>query len=378
MNDILVEVKKSKSQMIYILFKNNIYFKYIKGDNDKHYIKIAKKDYAKLKSKIKKTKIKKYYGKKGIRVFLFKNYIFLLSCLWGVLLLILLSRTIFSVSIISSNEDLIHSLASDLENHNIKKYGRVKSYEEINKIKKELLANHQKELEWLEIKRNGTGYEILLTERIVIEKNNKSTDPRHIVALKDALIKHIEASKGDVVKEVNDYVKKGEIIISGNLYKNEQLISNLHAEGKIYGEVWYIVKTTVPFTYIEYVKTDETINHYYIEIFGKKMTLSGKYETEYAMSETETIIDKPYLFFKLKKEKKEIYEYKEFKITKEQAYEEAIKRSDKGIKNKLKSGERIVNKKVLNINTQSSKIEIETFYNVYENITDILLISESE
>ena len=232
-------------------------------------------------------------------------------------------------------------------------------------------------MEWLEIKRDGTKYEVLLTER-VIKNNIKSDTPRNIVSSKDALIRHIDASNGVILKDVNDYVKKGEVIISGDLYKGDKYIKSIHASGNVYGEVWYTVKTTVPYKYIEYVRNGKAINHYYIELFGIKMTLFGKYETNNSMNTTKVLIDKPYLGLKLVKEKKELYDYKEFIVSKDEAYKEAIKRSDKSILNKLNKDEYIISKKVLNNSLMSSKIELVIFYKVYENITDSITIEEKK
>lgn len=376
MNNIMIRViEKNKYKLIETLINKNIYFNYIKSDDNKHYIIININNLKEIKKKYK-VKIINYYGKKRIEKFIKKNYLFLLSFLWGLILLYMLSRTIFGVEIKTDNNELKEILILELDNYDIKKYGRVKSYKKITEIKNKIIKNNNDSIEWLEIKRDGTKYEVLLTERIIVKKEEKDKTPRHIVALKDALIKNIVSSNGDVIREVNDYVKKGEIIISGDIYKYDKLINRVHAEGMVYGEVWYLVKTTVPFKYIEYVRTGEIINHYYVEIFDNKMTLLGKYDTNESMSTKKILIDKPYLNFKLIKESKELYEYKEFKINKEEAQTEAIKRSDKGIKNKLRENEYIISKKVLNIYPNTDKIEVEIFYKVYENITDTLRVEE--
>ena len=62
------------------------------------------------------------------------------------------------------------------------------------------------------------------------------------------------------------------------------------------------------------------------------------------------------------------YEYKEFIINEKEAYNEAIKRSDIKIKNMLDNDEHIISKNVLKKEVFSSKIKVEVFYKVYENI----------
>ena len=80
------------------------------------------------------------------------------------------------------------------------------------------------------------------------------------------------------------------------------------------------------------------------------------------------LVDKPYLFFKLMKESKELYNYKEVNLNSESAFKEALERADKSISNKLDTNEYIIERKVLKKDVFSSKIDIELFYRVYENI----------
>ena len=55
--------------------------------------------------------------------------------------------------------------------------------------------------------------------------------------------------------EVNDYVHKGDIIISGDIKKDEELLKKVCARGKVYAEVWYMVNVSIPITKEERIKT---------------------------------------------------------------------------------------------------------------------------
>ena len=177
------------------------------------------------------------------------------------------------------------------------------------------------------------------------------------------------SSSGVKLKDVNDYVKKGEVLISGNIIKGEDtLITQVRAKGKVYAEVWYTVNITIPFNYVEYVETGKVINHYYLDIAGKKFTLIGKYDSNFTMNTKDLVLEKPYLFFKLYKETKREYKYKEFNINENEAYKEALKRSENKIKSKLNDNEYIISKKVLKKEVFRSKMNIEVFFKVYENI----------
>ena len=375
MNRIQIEIEKNEyNDLVKYLIKNNIYFDYLDIKNKVTLI-ININDFKKIKTLFKNIKIKKYYGLNKIKNFLKKHYILIISFILVYLLLLILSNVIFNIEIISNNKDLKTRINLYLEENGIKKYKFMKSNEELNEIKKIILEGNKDSLEWIEIERIGTKYKIELTERVINEENNDNT-PRNLIAKKDALIKYIVTEKGTKIKEVNELVKKGDIIISGEVIQNDEVKSIVSAKGKVYGEVWYTVNVTVPFKHVHYEKTGDVINHIYMDIFGKKITLIGQFKTNKSMNTKKVILDKPYLFFKIVSEQKELYDYTTHTLTEKEALTEAIKRSDKSINDKLNENEYIIEKKVLKNNTYSSKIELEIFYRVYESIESYQNIEE--
>jgi similar to stage IV sporulation protein len=182
---------------------------------------------------------------------------------------------------------------------------------------------------------------------------------------------------GEKLKEENEYVKKGEVIISGDVYKDEEIVSSTDAKGEVYAEVWYKAKIIVPLTYKEKVKNKE-INHYYLELFNKQITITGYYKKEGLDSETKLILDKPYLPFKLYKEKLIEYKEKEVTITEEEALQKTLKLSENEIKKNLDIEEYIISKNVLKNELKSSKMYIEVFFKVYENIGTTSIKEEKE
>jgi len=355
------------SDLIKILLNKNIYYSSLNIKEEYITLKINKEDYKYLRRELKTIEIVKYLGIDGIKSFIKKHYIIIISFIITYIMLLILSNIIFDIQIITNNNELKRVINLYLEDYDIKKYKFVKSNKELTKIKEKILEENKTTLEWIEIERIGTTYKVNLTERIINEKNEdiKTSD---IVAKKDAMIMYVIAKNGTKIKEINEIVKKGEVIISGNIIKDENIVDTVRAKGEVYGEVWYTVTSAVPFKHTEYESTGEKISHIYIDLFGKKITLMGKYDTKESLNETKVLIDKPYLFFKVMKEEKNLYKYVTHNLTEKEAYEEALKRADKSINAKLASGEHIIDKKVLKNNTYSSKIELEIFYRVYESI----------
>ena len=366
-NKVKIIVYENSNKFLNYLVYHSIYYEDLTL-NDNYILTIDYEDYKKI-SRRYKTKIIKYYGKRFIINYLDTNKYMLISLFISFLVLYLLTNTIFKININTNDEKLYNLINNSLKENNISIYKRKKSFKELKKIKNKILKNNEDSLEWIEIKEKGCIYNVELTARVKNKENNSDNNPKDIVASKDGLIKYITSSSGVKLKDVNDYVKKGEVLISGNIIKGEDtLITQVRAKGKVYAEVWYTVNITIPFNYVEYVETGKVINHYYLDIAGKKFTLIGKYDSNFTMNTKDLVLEKPYLFFKLYKETKREYKYKEFNINENEAYKEAIKRSENKIKSKLNDNEYIISKKVLKKEVFRSKMNIEVFFKVYENI----------
>ncbi len=365
---VLVSIKDDKYlNIIKKLLRLNIYYSDLAIKEKEVTLKIKYEDYKDLKKYFPNIKLEKKLGLNGIISFIKKHYLILISFIITYLIIILLSNIIFDVEIISNNNELKRIINLYLEENNIKKNKFIKSNSELEKIKNKILEENKDTIEWLEIEKVGTKYIINLTER-VINNDKLENSKRDLVAKKDGLILYLINKNGTSIKEVNELVKKGDIIITGDIIKNEEVVDRVDAKGEVYGEVWYTVNTSVPYKHVDYVNTGKVVNHIYLDIFGKKFTIMGKYDSKYEIVTSEVLLDKPYLFFKVIKEKKNEYKYITHTVNYEEAYKEALKRSERVINEKLNSDEYIIDKKVLKINKHSSKIEIEVFYKVYENI----------
>ncbi len=351
--------------MNYLVYHNIYYENLILKDN--YILTVDITDYKKIKRRYK-TKVVSYYGKMFITNYIRTNKYMLTSLFISFLVLYLLTNTIFKVNINTNDKELYNNIYDSLKKYNISIYKKKKSFKELSLIKSKILKDNEDVLEWLEIQEKGCTYNIELTKRIKNKTNNTDNTSKDIIASKDGLIKYIKSSKGTKLKDINDYVKKGEVLITGNILKNDEIVSQVEAKGEVYAEVWYKVNTTIPFNYTEYTETGKVINHYYLDILNKKFTLIGKYNSNNTMNEKHLILDKPYLFFKLYKETKKEYKYIDYNIDEKTAYEEALKRSESKIKNKLNKNEYIISKKVLKKEVFRSKMNIEVFFKVYENI----------
>lgn len=366
MNKVRIVVNENSNKFLNYLIYNKIYYDSLNKYNEYFVLDVSYDDYLYIRRRYK-CHIVKYYGKKNIVNIYENNKYVLLSLIISFMLLFLLCNTIFDIKINSDNKDIINIINNSLSDNGIGVYKRKVSFDKLNSIKNKILEDNKDTLEWIEIREKGCIYYIDVTPRVKSNNNVDNSLPSDIVAEKDGVIKHIVVHRGSKVIDNGDYVKKGDILISGNIIKNENVIDKVHSEGVIYAETWKTVNISIQFKRIDYVYK-KTINHYYLDIFGHKFTISGKYDSDNTINKKSIVLDKPYLFFKLYKEEKKIYDYNEVVLNKEEAYNEALNRSIDVINKKLSSDEYIISKKVLKKEVKRSKINLEVFFKVYEKI----------
>lgn len=366
MNKVRIVVNENSNKFLNYLIYNKIYYDSLNKYNEYFVLDVSYDDYLYIRRRYK-CHIVKYYGKKNIVNMYENNKYILLSLIISFMLLFLLCNTIFDIKINSNDKDIVNVINDSLKDNGIDVYKRKVSFDKLNNIKNKILEDNKDTLEWIEIREKGCIYYIDVTPRVKSNNNVDNSLPSDIVAEKDGVIKHIVVHRGSKVIDNGDYVKKGDILISGNIIKNENVIDKVHSEGVIYAETWKTVNISIPFKRIDYVYK-KTINHYYLDIFGHKFTISGKYDSDNTINKKSIVLDKPYLFFKLYKEEKKIYDYNEVILNKEEAYNEALNRSIDVINKKLSSDEYIISKKVLKKEVKRSKINLEVFFKVYEKI----------
>lgn len=341
---------------------------------DEVLIKISKKDYDYL-NKIKTIydiEIVNVYGFEKIKKKIKKSYYLILSVIISIVFVIYLSNTIFSIDVVHNNKELRDLLINELRENDIKIFSFKKKYSEINKVKQNILKKYKEKIEWLEIENIGTKYIVRVEERI-IKKEKKEYIRRDIVALKNALIMKVEADSGEIIKNSNEYVKKGETIITGDIKLYDESKNKTMAKGVVYGEVWYKVTVEYPLNYFEDKIEKEKSNTYIINFINKKIDLSlkknQKINTKMKILYKHTFL--PISF--IKEEQKKIITIKQ-KLTKKQAIERAILEASKKISSKLNDKEFIISSKKLKVESNNSKIIVDIFFSVCEDITDYKII----
>lgn len=312
------------------------------------------------------TKIIKTNGLKYIKYKLNQNKHFIILFILSYIFLIYLMNIITKVEVIHEDKAVRELLINTLEKYDIKKGFKKKSYKEIEKIKENIIKDNKEKIEWIEIIEQGTKYIVKVEERIINE-DKKDNENYNIVSTKNAIVKEISAEKGEVIVTKEQYVRKGDILIRGDIYLNETKKDTVSAKGRVYGEVWYKVTVEYPKYYEEKKDSNDTKEVYTLTILNKKIELTkDKYKVKRVKEKT--LLKSNLLPIKLSKEHQTKQEIIKKTYTKNEAINNAIKEIDTKITSTLKEKEHIIDIKKLKVEENNSKIILEAFVSVYEEI----------
>ena len=271
---------RNTSYFLKNLLRKNVQIYKIENTKDGIKIIVDKKDYKDIinMKTIYKIKVVNRYGIGKFKYLLTKYLIFIISLFISFILLTVLSNMIFSIQVIHTDEDIRNIVLRDLEEKGIKKYHFKVSFEEKEKIKEYILNKETNDIEWLEIEEKGTKYVVRVEQRKKNKKEEVCT-PRNIIAKKDAMILSINSDSGEIVKKKLDYVKKGDVLISGLIHNKETIVSKKCAEGQVFGEVWYKVTLELPKKYHEENVTGKKKSQLEVNLFNKSYTLFSNFKT---------------------------------------------------------------------------------------------------
>ncbi|MBO6145603.1 MAG: sporulation protein YqfD [Bacilli bacterium] len=318
----------------------------------------------KIKS-IYKIKIMNSKGALKLKEILNRNLILIIFFFLGIIFLSVLSNTIFNVQIIGDNKELNKKIEKILNQNGIRNYQFKKSYKELNEIKNNIMEEFKNEIEWIEITNIGTKVEVKIVERKLPVKNT-SKEYTNIIAGKSGVVRKIYAEEGEKQVLLNTYVNKGDIIISGEITKEEDVKKYVHAKGKVYAEVWYNVTIEFPLKYKEKIYTKNKCKRLYMKLSDKYISLS-KYKT-FERKKLHSLNNKRIPFEIGIEEEREVkiindkYSINEAKI-------KAIEKAKEKVLQTLDNNEYIISEKPLNFKEKNSKIVLEMFFSCFEEIS---------
>lgn len=363
-----IEIKgKNVKRLLTKIFKLKINISSIKYEKNRVLLKVSYEDYKKIKQ-IKTTyqiNIIKTCGKKKLLEDLTKYKVSITTFVISVFFVIFLSNFILFINIETDNTKMRNLIRDELKNNNLTIFSLKKDYSNLQEITSNIKNNNLDKIEWIELDQKGVSLNAKVIERVTNQKTNE-TGYKDIVAEKNGYIRAIYSRQGQVLKNIDDYVKKGEVIISGNIFRNDKPVAKVKASGKVYAEVWYIVKI------------NKSLNYNKIKDEGKgylKLTLNvNNHEITFLKIPKKVIVeDKNILFdnnqFKIYSKKEKTYKVEKSKYTEREITKILETRAKNEIIKGLEKDEYIILQKTLKKYNNDGKMYIEVFFKTYEDIS---------
>lgn len=343
------------------------------------HIYLKYKEYQKLLQyrSVYEISVLRYYGKLRFFEMLKKRFILFLFIGIGIVFILFFSKIIFSVEVVHSDREIREFLKDELCKFGISEYSLKKSYFELEKIEDKILFDNKDQLEWIEIVTYGTKYIVRVEER-KLEQKKEFFQYQNIVSKKNAVLVEIDAIRGEKVKSVNDYVSKGETVISGMIRLPDNTMVPTQAAGKVIGEVWYLVNIDYPFVYQETNFTGRSKVVYGFYFFDKRFGLFDFEKYRSFRSKEKVLVSSNFLDIRFVKEKQ--YEV----IVKDEVYTEDLveSRAIQYVKDKMmKDNPSILEVKDVGVMSSFSDevgIRFKMFVRTLEEIGEVQLLENNE
>ena len=355
------------------LAKLNLKIYSIKYVNKEIYLKIEEDTLAKLNKYLVSYKFKVV---KELGIYNFKNslikYKELLICLViGLVLLFICTNLVVEVNIIHENKEIRELLMDELESAGIKTLSFKKSYNELQKIKENILEKYPTKIDWLEFETDGMILNVKVEERIITDttKDNKKCN---IIAKKEGTISSLLVSNGEALVRPNDLVKKGDVLISGIVNYNNEEKMRVCAKGEVFAHTWYTIKVSIPFEYNKYALTGKKK---YNLIWSNKGNKTRIFKNRFSSFESKNQVLLKAFDYELLLETEYENNKQTLTYTEEEALNEGINKGIENLKTKLGEKDTIIDKKVLKKVVNDSTMDIEIFIVVNELISEEQIIA---
>lgn len=335
-------------------------------------MKIRKQDFWQLWPHIRQTQTKMRLERKVGFPFIVRNVwrrkAFLFGAFCFVMSLYVLTSLVWSVDIEGTNRlspQTVREVARQVGIYPGQWRGRLADTD---------LLQHQMldkipELSWVGVRIQGTHVQIQVVEKVPGWKS-VAEGPQHIVARKAGTIREIFVYQGKAVVSRGQFVRPGEVLISGALGDGS---THVTAKGKVEADVWYTSNVVVPRVAKRLVLTGQEVKREYIKIgsFSIKVWGYGKPPFSYYHERDEeqpiTLGSIP-LPFSLRHVTLQEEKVEELVYTPEEARKKALALAQADVATKMSKDGRVYAQKILQEKFEHDKLYVRVWTDVIEDI----------
>ncbi|RDW19230.1 sporulation protein YqfD [Oceanobacillus arenosus] len=308
----------------------------------------------------------------------------IIGLLLSFLLIIFLSNIIWDVKITGVPKDIEEKISKQLNQYGVHPGAWIFSLQSPNAIQQQLVKDVP-ELLWVGVDQKGTTFYLEGVEKIIVKKV-PAGEPRNLVAKKNGVIKDLYVSKGIPRVKVNDYVEKGDLLVSGVIGEEtgeNRTTELVAADGEITANTWYEVAVTIPLRYRDEQVTGNNESKFFLKIGNFQLPIWGFRPPDYTDIHRETM-ETPVRIFKWESPLAVVENvlsektYNERERTKEEAIKIGIEQAKADLQLELGPDAKIMTEKVLHETMDHGKVKLNLYITVEENIGQTQLLNQGD
>ena len=314
------------------------------------------------------------FGRRAGLPFLLKrawlNSGFIVGAVLFLFCLFLLSNVVWNIEVTGAKPETEYRIRHELKEMGIEK-GKFQFFLSGSDDIQKQLTKKIDALTWIGVELRGTSFHLQVVEKKE-PKKTEAAGRQNLVANKKAIIRKVFVEKGKAVVQVNDYVHKGQLLVSSNISngKSTELVA---AKGEVLGEIWYKSTVTIPLkTHFNVYSGWEETKHYIgagkvsLPVWGFKKNKMESYEKD--------ITKKPLFFlgYKLPFTYNTVTYRDKETVIREYSKQEAIKKgqdtAESDLKRLIPKNSEVIGRNILHEGLDNGKVVLKIHYQVLENI----------
>ena len=207
----------------------------------------------------------KYKGRWGI----------FLGCLMSVALFLISQSVVWRIDIVGNERLTKEAVAETLSNHGLRIGARISDID--LKSLEQRVTIYNDDISWISVNISGMVARVEIREVIDTDIVKKDESYANLISRFDAQIVGMEVYSGFLSVDEGDFVRKGDLLVSG-VYKSEKApLRFLKASGRILGRVVQSFEVEIPLKQTKKVYTGEKIEKKTLIFFGNSIKLFINY-----------------------------------------------------------------------------------------------------
>jgi similar to stage IV sporulation protein len=299
-----------------------------------------------------------------------KNGGFLAGLILFFAIITVLSNVVWGIQIKGASPKTEYQIRKELSNMGIH-VGELQFFiDDVETIQHDL-TNRIPNITWVGVVLKGTTFHFQVVEKNT-PKPAKPLPPQHLVANQKAVITDMFVQSGKPVVKLHQYVKKGQLLVSG-LVGSEEKPTPVAATGEVMGKIWYQSNVEMPLKSDFQVYTGKEKRKHAVEIGSLRIPFWGFGKIKYTKYDEEVeSYPVKFLAWQLPIKYVEITAREKQMVVREYTNAQAVKAAKSLARNDLKAkipkDAKIVDEYTLHEKVENGKVKLALYFQVIENI----------